>query len=81
MYKSQFDCPPSPGIPCTSVTDLESMIVEMHRGPNLIAGSQTGSWNHLVPVLQEGQARKVWMAGEEGCQPGHYIYLTPDEDE
>jgi hypothetical protein len=79
MYRGQFDCPPGEGIPCTSVTDIESMVIEQKKGPDILAGR--GPWKDLVPPLPSGQARKVWIADEDtgcGCYiDGHYIYILP----
>jgi conjugal transfer pilus assembly protein TraV len=36
MYQQEFDCPIPPGVSCTSVTDLESMIIETDRGADVL---------------------------------------------
>lgn len=81
MYRAHFDCPPGEGIPCTSVTDIESMVIETGRGPDVLAGSESGAWKSLIPVLPPCQARKVWIADINtkcGCHiEGHYIYIYP----
>lgn len=83
MYRSQFDCPPGDGIPCSSVTDIESMIIETPFGSDVVAGGQRGAWKQLVPPLAPGELRKVWIADVEldsGCRiSGHYIYIAPNE--
>jgi hypothetical protein len=82
IYKAQFDCPPPAGIPCASVTDIESMIVETEKGPDLIVTPETKGDNHCfwcghkkagsnaiakMPV----SARKVWICGEQNeCNEG-----------
>jgi hypothetical protein len=80
MYRSQFDCPPGEGIPCTSVTDIESMVIETKRGPDVLAPSETGAWKNLIPILPLCQARKVWISDVDtncGCHiEGHYIYIN-----
>lgn len=39
MYRQDFDCPPEMGVPCTSVTDLEAMVVDTKKGPDLFLGN------------------------------------------
>ncbi|CAF24153.1 hypothetical protein [Candidatus Protochlamydia amoebophila] len=36
IYKQQFDCPAPKGIPCTSVTAIESLIVETQEGADFL---------------------------------------------
>jgi hypothetical protein len=81
VYRSNFDCPPGKGVPCTPVTDIEKMIVETPDGsPDIFLG--------YLPSLKcdkncnkaNPQLRKVWIEGK--MQPsglfieGHYIYLN-----
>lgn len=81
MYRANFDCPPAKGIPCTSVTDIESMIIETPKGPDVIAGKETGTWKDMIPQLPPGEVRKVWLADtytDCGCHiEGHYLYINP----
>lgn len=81
MYRANFDCPPGKGIPCTSVTDIESMIIETPKGPDVLAGKETGTWKKMVPQLPPGEVRKVWLADTDtdcGCHiEGHYLYIYP----
>jgi hypothetical protein len=35
IYSKEFDCLPSLGVPYTSETDLESMVIETNKGPDL----------------------------------------------
>ena len=71
IYRKQFDCPPDQGVPCTSLTDLEQMIVETDHGPDLFL---TGE-----PVACKTLCKKVWISADylpDGrWVPGHYIYL------
>lgn len=70
-YRKNFECPPSPGIPCASVTDIEQMIIETQRGPDIFG---------IVP----GEAlppkstcnRRIWIATE--CPDGYYIFLNQE---
>lgn len=85
MYRSNFDCPPCEGIPCTSVTNIESMVIETNKGADVVAGSQTGAWKRLIPASISDQVRCVWIStvdDEDGnfCRlGGQYIYLVPSE--
>lgn len=73
IYRWQFDCPPDPGVPCTSVTDLEQMVIETEQGPDIFLSN---------PPTQciAGIGKKVWINESQtpdGCWiPGHYIYLN-----
>lgn len=71
VYRQRFDCPPDPGVPCTSVTDLEQMIVETGKGPDMFINS--------APQCKGGK-RKIWIntyrSPNGKCIPGHYIYVN-----
>ena len=62
---------PAPvGVPCTSETDLEAMVVETDKGPDL-----------FVPIDKMPSEKpsncheksKVWISDQSTIQ-GHYIY-------
>lgn len=86
-YKNQFDCPPGEGVPCTSVSELEKMIIESDEGgPDIFSGKKlnsedtTGCCNKSqrnMPI----SGKKLWIndfpnSPEVGCR-GQYIYF-PD---
>jgi len=85
VYKQQFDCPPPSGIPCASVTEIESMIVETDKGPDLIVKPEMEE-DHCFwcGSLKAGSAspsktslcnRKVWICSQkkDGCSlKGYY---------
>lgn len=90
IYQQHFDCPPPEGIPCASVTEIESMIVETDKGPDII----------LIPEIEEDKGcfwckkkdsinsyskqalkRRVWICKQqtqdEGyLEKGHYLTQT-----
>jgi hypothetical protein len=68
MYQQDFDCPPPCGVPCTSVTDLESMVLETNQGPDLFLPNQESTITRICTALN----RKVWIS--DGCAQGYYIY-------
>jgi len=74
MYQQDFDCPPPCGVPCTSVTDLESMVVEMEQGPDLFMPYQESAISRLRAAFKH----KVWVA--EGCPQGYYLYQINQQD-
>jgi len=83
MYRTQFDCPPGVGIPCTSVSDIESMIVEKkpwEEGPDYIARCQMPK---RLPTCIDAQVIRVWIPqseDESGCIiEGHYMYFPNNE--
>ena len=73
IYRQQFDCPPDPGVPCTSVSDLEQMIVETQEGPDLFLGINPEQWQiHAAPP-----SNRIWISNQNGgvC----YIYLQQEK--
>ena len=89
IYQQEFDCPPPSGVSCTSVTDLESMIVETDKGPDLFlplykrcdlepACPCRKYQNAPVQRIYSALHRKVWICPhcteEGGAVQGHYIY-------
>lgn len=85
IYQQEFDCPPPCGVPCTSETDLESMIVETTKGPDLFVPRDQECHCSCRKCKEVPAAiclnRKVWICQqltEDGCAiQGHYIYQTP----
>ena len=82
VYRAQFDCQPGCGVPCTSVTDIEKMIVETPDNSPDIFLSYLPSKNPACVKIGTPHAldRKVWIA--DRIDPsgrviaGHYIYLS-----
>jgi len=88
-YRSQFDCPPSEGIPCTSVSEIQKMIVETpDGGPDIFLGkvptatcsdcSKKRCRTHAGRTSPNSDRKRIWV--EEcgsGCSyvQGHYIYF------
>jgi hypothetical protein len=65
VYEQTFDCPPGEGVPCTSVTDLEALIVETNEGPDIFIGR---SWSS--EAYREGRPMKIYF-----CQEGYCLEL------
>ncbi|MFI5342790.1 MAG: hypothetical protein ACHQUC_01070 [Chlamydiales bacterium] len=85
MYKQEFDCPPPQGVPCTSETDLEAMIMETDQGADLFLPYENDklfcSKQNSTPVERvcATLGRKVWVCDQltqDGYIQGHYIYQT-----
>jgi len=86
IYKQEFDCEPPIGVPCTSETDLEAMIVETNKGPDLFLPVEKEEYKlpctkrTKIPTerIAASLSRKVWFcnqSSEEGYHvQGHYIY-------
>ena len=49
IYKQEFDCEPPKGVPCTSETDLEAMIIETNKGPDLFLPVEV-TWRGFLAV-------------------------------
>jgi len=87
IYKQQFDCPPPAGIPCASVTEIESMIVETERGADLIVKPEINKDNHCYwcgaqkvgapfPSNSSKCNHKIWICSQKednGLTKGHYF--------
>ena len=83
IYRNQFDCPPCKGVPCTSVTKLEKMIVETDEGADVfvgqkLLGSQKGNCVQTKTGKIELLGKKIWIADIdcEGQPKNNYIYLS-----
>lgn len=85
VYNSHFECPPGEGIPCTSLTNIEGMIIETSEGPDIFPGCAV--CDNSSPVCDKEcvrpceNMRRVWMSGRTlPCGTyveGHYIYISP----
>ena len=89
MYQQEFDCPIPPGVSCTSVTDLESMIIETDRGADVLLTPHQSSTccqkktkscackKKAVATNHTHEEPKVWVCQQligETCQrQGHYL--------
>lgn len=83
VYQSNFDCPPGKGIPCTSVSDIEKMIVETDKGPDFLlerkndcCPAESKNCCSVTPSLSN---KRIWVETYEdeggNIVEGHYIYL------
>lgn len=88
-YRGQWDCRPAKGVPCTSVTDIEAMIIESDVGPNIFLGSESDQKpdqtqkmsNDCVNSLHP-KVYRVWIAPKSDatgkCNQGFYMELNPE---
>ncbi len=85
LYKREFDCTPSPGLACTSVTALENMIVEAPCGEDVFLGCtpkrvdvSNGKACKCTdnPTPEAPFQRRVWIASKEGRPT--YIYFEEE---
>jgi hypothetical protein len=86
MYKTNFDCPPGEGIPCTPVTTLEKMIIESPCGedqflgcvPKLVDMQKDPTCKCTPPIEPSAPfQRRIWIA-PKGCEQPAYIYFNED---
>jgi len=73
IYQPDFDCPVPCGVPCCSVTDLESMVEEQKQGADLFLPQQESAVNRICAAFK----RKVWIA--DGTCQGCYLYQLDKE--
>lgn len=82
VYRTQFDCSPGVGLPCTSVTDIEKMIIETpDESPDIFLSYLPSPKPICVKVgTPHALERKVWIPKKIYCcgrvVEGHYIYLS-----
>jgi hypothetical protein len=85
MYKKNFDSVPGNGIPCTSVTTLEKMIVESPCGNDIFLGcvpklvdvkENPGCSCTELSVQELPFQRRIWISPKEGNPV--YIYFQED---
>lgn len=87
-YKHNFDCPPSPGIPCTSVSEIQKMIIETPEGgPDIFTGKIPSNAcekcnRKRCRVHSTGgdnaQVKRIWVSGcdcGDSKVEGHFIYF------
>jgi hypothetical protein len=75
-YRKNFDCPPGCGIPCTSVSTLEKMIVESPCGQDVFLG--------CIPKLVDTQTAPVCRYADSIETPAPFqrrIWIAPKEEE
>lgn len=81
VYQAQFDCCPGRGVPCASLTEIEKLIVETEEGPDLFLGNpKTDSyWKQDATKYIHTSNGRIWIEQkitQEGCECGHYLYLS-----
>lgn len=85
VYKNDFDCPPCRGVPCTSVSDIQNMIVETpDGGPDLFVekplkpsckSKRSGEKDYRKKGSYE---KRIWVEQSNyngACVQSHYIYF------
>lgn len=55
IYKKDFDCPIASGIPCQSVSEIESMIIEQEEGSDYLSCDEHP---------KEQRKQEVWIRQE-----------------
>ncbi len=89
VYSNRFDCPPCEGVPCTSVSEIQRMIIETPEGgPDIFLGktpsttcsdcSKRRCRTHTSRSSTNTEKKRIWVEGSVfGCSnvEGHYIYF------
>ena len=79
VYRSQFDCAPSSGVPCASVSEIESRIVETTEGPDLFLKSHALRPSVPEEPYVDSSMRRVWIPPAKDPSgtviEGHYVYI------
>ena len=87
VYQSNFDCPPKEGIPCRSVTEIEAMIVESQKGPDILIEREPEGPELIQKLRCANSApknlKKIWITERQtecgGKIEGHYVYFVGDD--
>lgn len=92
VYQSEFDCPPSRGVPCTSVSDIQKMILETpDGGPDIFSENYPSEFGASCPNTRcssktkkfEGANKRIWVSpscDENTTVQGHFIYFKESID-
>lgn len=87
VYNSEFDCPPCRGVPCTSVSDIQKMIVETPEGgPDIFLAKPLNSCSNSRPRYHGSERKRnkgierqrIWVEhseSETATVQGHFIYF------
>lgn len=92
VYQTNFDCPPCDGVPCTSVTEIQKMIIETPEGgPDIFLGKYANSSCEAETTCDTEKGsnrpkgkRRIWVEKEDterSHTTGHFIYFEPLEGE
>lgn len=83
VYRSNFDCCPVSGVPCTSVTELESMIVETQKGPDILLTCQLCTPSEDPCFDANHYTKRIWLNDrilpDGSLEQGHYVYFQTCE--
>jgi conjugal transfer pilus assembly protein TraV len=78
-YKQSFDSCPGRGVPCTSVSDIESMVVETTKGPDVFLPNENRTKRPVSSRTSAFESRILILDNPQDlCGDGHYIYLSED---
>ena len=85
-YRSSFDGCPQTGIPCTSVSEIEAMIMESEEGPDVLIERDTKQklvFRKCEIKRKKGRVRRIWInEKKDPCGTdilGHHIYFKEEE--
>ncbi len=88
IYSPIFDCPPCEGVPCTSVTEIEGMIIESKEREDLFVGGNPEAralWKTMVANGATDSDRRIWVKETKDKHGnfigGYYIYLPTCKEE
>ncbi len=90
VYKSDFDCPPCKGVPCTSVSDIQKMIVETpDGGPDIFLDVLPSEFASFCPgknCQKPGRCsnskpmrKRIWVnedRSDKTTTQGYFIYFN-----
>ena len=59
-YRQNFDCPPGRGVPCTSVSDIEALIIETEEGPDVFLPEERPKAPYLQGKIKLNK-NNIWI--------------------
>lgn len=88
VYKSDFDCPPCKGVPCTSVSNIQKMIIETpDGGPDIFLGVLPSELTSHCPdkgckkqgYYSKPMGKRIWVNEDRSNKTttqGYFIYFS-----
>jgi len=84
-YQSCFDYCPQTGLPCKSVSEIEAMIVETEKGPDVLVERDTREklvFKECETKRNKGKIRRIWVNEQKSKSGtdilGHHIYFREE---
>lgn len=78
-YQGDFDCPPSLGVPCTSSSDIESMVIETACGSDVFFDSK--SLQSRKGLCKSSKKARVWLCDSQKYEDCETLYIENEKSD